>query len=96
MPRTIRTSSLARRRRPWRIVPVKALKTRRQWPQRKSRTGRGGGGGPPCGRPEAARARQALGVKRLANWLAGVLVHQLGDREVHGCLLGPGDTVGHP
>jgi hypothetical protein len=35
----------------------------------------------------ATRATQALGMEQLDDpAVAGVLVHQLGDREVHGCL----------
>jgi hypothetical protein len=44
-----------------------------------------------------ARAGQPLGVQPLDQLgVASVLVHQVGDREVHGRLPGLGDSVEHP
>ena len=65
---------------------MKALKTRLQWPQRKSRTGSRPRRWTTMRSPSmAARAGQPVGVQPVDELgVAGLLVHQVGDREVHG------------
>ena len=87
-PRTIRTRSRGRRLTPCRAEPVKALKTRGQWPQRKSSTGLAA---PPVDDAAivlmAAGADQAVGmppVDRLGK--ARLYIHPVSDREIPGGL----------
>ena len=82
--------------RPWRAVPVKALKTRWDWPtDNRGRAAVAAMHAQPIALGQRGQARP-WGWSHSSNWLAGLLVHQFDDGEVHGRLLGPGDTVGHP